>query len=138
MGRWGADFDPDYAGANQRKIAGRLFAMAGIEPDDVDVVQSYDHFTGGVIMSLVEHGFCKPEEVNELCTFENLTAPSGKLPLNTSGGNIAECYVHGFELITEAVRQIRGTSTAQVPDVEFSLVASASMVNPSSSLLLRR
>ena len=32
---------------------------------DVDVLQSYENFTGGVLMSLVEHGFCEPDECNE-------------------------------------------------------------------------
>lgn len=138
--RYGAALhnDSDYASANQRKVAERLYAMAGVEAKDVDVVQAYDHFTGGVIMSLVEHGFCRPDEVNSFCTFGNLSWPHGRLPLNTSGGNMAECYVHGFELITEAVRQIRGTSTCQVAGAGISLVASASMVNPTSSLILNR
>ena len=78
-----------------------------------------------------------PEEANEFCTFENLTAPNGKLPINTSGGNLAECYMHGLELITEAVRQVRGTSTAQVPDVKLSLVAGGPVAAPVSSLILR-
>ena len=29
------------------------------------------------------------------------------MPLNTSGGNLAECCMHGLELVIEAVRQIR-------------------------------
>ena len=82
--------------------------MAGIAPKDVDVAQVYENFTGAVMISLVEHGFCQPEEVMEFVTFENMTAPNGKLPINTSGGNIAECYMHGLELVTEAVRQCRG------------------------------
>ncbi len=128
---------PDYATSNFKTVAPRLYAMAGIEPKDVDVVQSYENFTGGVMMSLVEHGFCKPDEVEEFMTFENFKAPGGKLPLNTSGGNLAECYMHGLELITEAVRQVRGDSTCQVPDVKVSMVCSGPMVQPVSSLILR-
>ena len=82
------------------------------------MVQSYENFTGGVLMSLVEHGFFKAEEANDFLTPENLMAPTGKLPLNTSGGNLAECYMHGLELQVEAVRQLRGQSTAQVPDAD--------------------
>jgi acetyl-CoA acetyltransferase len=102
---------------------------------DVDVVQSYENFTGGVLMSLVEHGFFKPSEAEEFLTLENLTAPKGRLPLNTSGGNLAECYMHGLELQIEAVRQIRGTSTNQVPDARVSMVCSGPMVTPVSSLI---
>ena len=103
---------------------------------DVHVVQSYENFTGGVLMSLVEHGFFAPEEANDFLTVENLIAPGGRLPLNTSGGNLAECYMHGLELQIEAVRQIRGQSTSQVADVDVSMVISGPMVTPVSSMIL--
>jgi acetyl-CoA acetyltransferase len=128
---------PDYGTSNFKTVAKRLYAMAGVEPKDVDVCQSYENFTGGVMMSLVEHGFCDPDEVNEFMTVENFRSPNGKLPLNTSGGNLAECYMHGLELITEAVRQVRGTSTNQVPNVGVSMVCSGPMVQPVSDLILR-
>ena len=86
-------------------------------------------------MALAEHGFFKPEEANDFLTLDNLIAPSGRLPLNTSGGNLAECYVHGLEHHTEAVRQVRGQSTAQVPGADVSLVISGPMVNPISSVI---
>ncbi len=126
----------DYPTANFKTVAPRLFEMAGITAKDVDVAQMYEHFTGGVVMAMVEHGFCRPEELMEFCTFDNLIAPKGKLPLNTSGGNLAECYVHGMELINEAVRQVRGTSTCQVKDAEISLVVSGPMVAQGVSDLL--
>ncbi|MBM3139155.1 MAG: acetyl-CoA acetyltransferase [Chloroflexi bacterium] len=127
---------PDYATSNFKTLAPRLYAMAGVGPDDVDVLQSYENFTGGVMMSIVEHGFCAPGEVNDFFTLENFSSPKGRLPLNTSGGNLAECYMHGLELITEAVRQVRGSSTCQVPDVEISMVTSGPMVQPVSNLIL--
>jgi acetyl-CoA acetyltransferase len=131
-----AENAPDYASSNFKSLAPRLYEMAGIAPKDVDVAQVYEHFSGAVMISLVEHGFCKPEEVMEFVTFENITAPKGKLPINTSGGNIAECYMHGLELVTEAVRQCRGTSTCQKPNAKISLVVSGPMVAPVSDLLL--
>ena len=110
--------------------------MAGFGPKDVGVVQSYENFTGGVLMAVVEHGFFKAEQANEFLTLENLIAPNGKLPLNTSGGNLAECYMHGFELVLEAVRQVRGVSTAQAPRSDLALVIGGPMVTPVSNLLL--
>ncbi len=132
-----AENSPDYASSHFRTLAPRLYQMAEIGPKDVDVVQIYEHFSGAVPISLVEHGFCEPDGVMELCRLENFIAPNGKLPLNTSGGNIAECYMHGLELVNEAVRQCRGTSTAQVPDAKIALVASGPMVSPVSDLILR-
>ena len=124
---------PEYASSSFTTLAPRLFDMAQLGPTDVDVLQSYENFTGGVLMSIVEHGFCKPDEVNDFFTVENLLAPSGELPLNTSGGNLAECYMHGSGLNIEAVRQIRGQSTSQVPGADVSMVISGPMVTPVSS-----
>ena len=126
---------PDLASSHFQTLAPRLYAMAGVSPADVDVVQAYENFTGGVLMSLVEHGFFAADEAMEFLTLENLTAPSGKLPLNTSGGNLAECYMHGLELEIEAVRQLRGQSTSQVPDAEVSLTIAGPMVTPVSTVL---
>jgi acetyl-CoA acetyltransferase len=127
---------PTYASSSFTTVAPHLWEMAGLGPKDVDVVQSYENFTGGVLMSLVEHGFFAPEEANDFLTPENLIAPSGRLPLNTSGGNLAECYMHGLELQIEAVRQLRGESCNQVPAARAALVISGPMVTPVSSMLL--
>ena len=40
------------------------------------------------------------------------SGPTGDFPTNTSGGGMSEAYVHGFNLVLEGVRQIRGTSTS--------------------------
>jgi len=127
---------PRYASASFETVAPDLYRMAGLGPADVGVVQSYENFTGGVAMALAEHGFFKPEEANDFLTLENLVAPSGRLPLNTSGGNLAECYMHGFELVLEAIRQVRGTSTSQVPRNDVAMVIGGPMVTPVSNLLL--
>ena len=132
----GSHNNPDYATASFKTVAPRLYEMAGVGPGDVDVVQSYENFTGGVVMALIEHGFCSYESANEFLTLENLSAPTGKLPLNTSGGNLAECYMHGLELNIEAVRQVRGTSSNPVPNVEVALVNSGPMVSPATEMIV--
>ena len=127
--------DPTYGSSSFTTLAPRLYDMAQVGPGDVDVVQSYENFTGGVLMALVEHGFCAADEVDEFFVTENFLAPSGRLPLNTSGGNLAEAYMHGLGLTIEAVRQVRGDSTNQVPDVDVSLMIAGPMVTPASSVL---
>lgn len=127
---------PDYGTSNFKTLAPRLFGMAGITPKDVDVAQVYENFTGGVLMSMVEHGLCEADEAEEFCTGGNLEWPNGGLPLNTSGGNMAEAYMHGLELVIEGVRQLRGTSTCQVEDAEICLVGAGPMVQPVSSVIL--
>ena len=127
---------PAYASANFTTLAPELYRMAKVSPSDVGVVQSYENFTGGVVMALAEHGFFTPAQANEFLTLENLIAPDGRLPLNTSGGNLAECYMHGFELVLEAVRQVRGTSCNQAPRSDVALVIGGPMVAPASDLLL--
>lgn len=126
---------PTYASASFTTVAPHLYEMAGCTAKDVDVVQSYENFTGGVVLSLIEHGFCTAEEAPEFLVKENLIAPAGKLPLNTSGGNLAECYMHGLELQLEAIRQVRGESTSQVPDADVSMVCSGPLVTPVSSCI---
>ena len=130
---------PDYGTSNFKSLAPRLYKQAGLGPKEVDVLQSYENFTGGVMMSIVEHDFCKPDEVNDFFQLDNFRFDGGKLPLNTSGGNLAECYMHGLELITEAVRQIRGTAPCQLEkEVNISMVTSGPMVQPVSNLILSR
>ncbi|MEE2776789.1 MAG: acetyl-CoA acetyltransferase [Acidobacteriota bacterium] len=127
---------PDYATASFKTVAPRLYEMAGVGAHEIDVTQSYENFTGGVLMSLIEHGLFEASEANVVLQKENLLAPDGRLPLNTSGGNLAECYMHGLELQLEAVRQLRQTSCNQVPSAELALVISGPMVTPVSDLIL--
>ena len=60
-----------------------------------------------------------------------------RLPVNTSGAGMSEAYVHGFNLILEGVRQIRGTSTSQVEAADVSLVTSGEGV-PTSAILFTK
>ncbi len=126
---------PDYATSAFKTLAPRLYEMARVKASDVDVLQSYENFTGGVLMSMVEHDFCSPSECNDFFAVDNLIASTGKLPLNTSGGNLAECYMHGLGLNIEAVRQVWGESSNQVDTVDVSMVISGPMVTPVSACI---
>ncbi len=129
---------PNLVTTNHESIAPALWQMAGIGPQDVQVVQFYENFTPLVLMGLEDYGFCRKGEGGSFVEGGRLEWPDGALPINTSGGNLAEAYTHGFELMNEAVRQLRGTSTCQVPDANICLVAAGPGVAPVSSLILRR
>ncbi|MGW0040061.1 thiolase C-terminal domain-containing protein [Gordonia sp. NPDC003376] len=117
-------------------VAERLWAMAGMGPDDVDVAQVYENFSGPAVAALIDHGLCPAgPAAGTVMTVENLTAPHGKLPINTSGGNLADAFVNGLNLAVEAVRQIRGTSTNQVPHARTSLFIGGPMAPLVSSVL---
>lgn len=104
-------------------LAQRLWAESGYGPGDIDVAQIYENFTGMAVSSIIDHGFCTAADAGAFIRLENLIAPSGTLPINTSGGNLADGFIHGMGLVCEAVRQLRGTSTNQVPGARLSLMA---------------
>jgi acetyl-CoA acetyltransferase len=118
-------------------IAQHIFADAGITQADIDVVFLYDHFTPLVLMAFEEYGFCKRGEGKDFVAGGRLIWPHGDLPLNTSGGNLSEGYLHGMQNTIEAVRQLRGQSHCQVPHAQFVFVAAGNGV-PTSAMILRR
>jgi acetyl-CoA acetyltransferase len=119
------------------RVARQLWAMAGLGPADVDVAFFYDFFTPLVIMALEDYGFAPRGEGGPFVERGGLAWPDGRLPCNTNGGQLSEAFVHGFNNTAEAVRQMRGTSTAQVADCEIALVAGAN-TDPTGAVVLRR
>ena len=121
-----------------RTVGEQLWERAGVKPGDIDVIQFYENFSGTTLTAITDIGFCPPEGLEEFVSGGNLQWPDGRLPLNTSGGNLAEAYIHGFQLVNEAVRQIRGQSTCQVADVELSLSVAGPGTPPSSAVLFAK
>ncbi|MES4886666.1 lipid-transfer protein [Streptomyces sp. NPDC096012] len=115
--------------------ARHLWKHADFTPDDVDVAQIYDAFTALVPLSLEGYGFCGRGEGGAF-TERGALEIGGRLPVNTGGGGLSEAYVHGFNLVNEGVKQLRGTGTAQVPGAATCLVTAGECV-PTSALLLR-
>ena len=114
-----------------------LWGRAGLTAHDVDAVMLYDHFTPMVLIALEDWGFCPVGESGRFIESGCLRGPDGGLPVNTHGGQLSEAFIHGFNNWNEAVRQLRGTSTCQVPDAEVVLVAAAAS-DPAGAVLLRR
>ena len=124
---WGDLLDNDdaelYATAGFRSVARNLYAQTGLSPTDIDVVQLYENFDAQGVMSLIDHGFCTYESAVDVIRFDNLIADGGRLPVNTSGGNLAQGFIHGIGLPIEAVRQLRGESANPVAGARTCLLA---------------
>ena len=120
-----------------KELGRRLWDAADVKPEDIDAVMFYDHFTPMVLLALEDFGFCKRGEAGAFSENGALQGPDGRLPLNTHGGQHSEAFIHGMNNVTEAVRQIRGTSTTQVPDAKAVLVGAASS-DPTGAFILTK
>jgi len=115
--------DPLYGGT--RTCAERLWSRSSVTAADVDVAQIYDGFTTVTLSWIEALGFCGYGEFGDWVDGGKRIGPGGDLPMNTSGGQLAEGRLHGISFLNEAVLQLRGQcGERQVPDAEVSLVAS--------------
>jgi acetyl-CoA acetyltransferase len=144
-GRWGPALftyfqipDDEFASSGHRPVAKRLYEMAGVGPEDVDVALLYDHFSPLVLMQLEDYGFCGIGEGGPFVAEGNHTWPNGKIPVNTHGGHLSEAYIIGMTHVREAVEQLRGVAINQVEGAEIALVTGGPASLPVSGTLLRR
>jgi acetyl-CoA acetyltransferase len=95
----------------------RAFAMAGLGPDDVDVLMGYDSFTITALLHLEDLGFCPKGEGGPYAADGHL-GPGGTLAMNTNGGGLSFTHpgMYGMFLLTEATRQLRGEGAARQVD----------------------
>jgi acetyl-CoA acetyltransferase len=109
-----------------------LYAMAGLEPSAIDVVQTYDDYPVIVMMQFEDLGFCAKGEAPEFVRAHDLTA-GGDFPHNTSGGQLSVGQAGaagGYLGLVEAMRQITGQALgAQVADARTALVSGFGMIN---------
>jgi acetyl-CoA acetyltransferase len=101
-------------------LADPLYAAAGMRPADLDVALLYDAYSWLVPRQLEDFGLiARPELAGALRAGD--TAFDGPRPVNPHGGLLSEGYVHGLNNVAEAVRQLRGDGTNQVPGAGVAL-----------------
>ena len=113
----------DFSSSRAFRVAGKsAFDSAGITHDDVDHLMIYDAFAHLPIYGLEDLGFVGRGEAGAFIA-EGNTRPGGKLPLNTNGGGLSYMHsgMYGMYALQESVRQMRGTSRAQIEGAKISV-----------------
>ncbi|WP_243710869.1 acetyl-CoA acetyltransferase [Actinomadura sp. KC216] len=130
--------DPTVSGA--AAMAPRLYAAAGLGPDEIDLAELYDAFTPLVPLQLEAYRFCERGEAAHMIR-DGVTRLGGSLPVNTHGGHLSEGYVHGLNHVAEAVLQLRrDCGERQVPGAEVALSTAQPGVNSglTGAVILKR
>ncbi|MBS0612274.1 MAG: thiolase family protein [Proteobacteria bacterium] len=109
----------------------RLYGSAGIEPCDVDFVQTYDDYPVMSAMQIEDLGFCEKGAAPEFIRRHTFTT-EGSFPINTCGGQLsvgqAGCAA-GFLGLVESIRQLSGRNLARpVPNARFGLAVGYGMI----------
>ena len=121
-----------------RMSGAAAFETAGVSHADIDHLMIYDAFAHLPIYGLEDLGFVGRGEAGAFIA-EGNTRPGGKLPLNTNGGGLSYMHsgMYGMYALMEGVRQMRGTSPAQVEGAEISMVHGVgSMFSAASTVVL--
>ncbi|MBD9584497.1 thiolase family protein [Delftia sp. DLF01] len=108
-----------------------LYAQAGIQPRDIDLLQTYDDYPVIAMMQMEDLGFCGKGEGPDFVRTHDLTH-AGDFPHNTGGGQLS-CgqagAAGGFLGLTEALRQLTGQAGERaVPGACTALVGGFGMV----------
>lgn len=109
-----------------------LWAMAGVGPDAVDFLQTYDDYPVVVMLQFEDLGFCGKGEAKDFVRAQSLTV-DGTFPHNTSGGQLSVGQAGaagGYLGLVEAVRQLTGAPLgAAVDKAKIGAVSGFGMVN---------
>jgi acetyl-CoA acetyltransferase len=105
--------------AAPEKQPNQVFAMADARPADIGGFYTYDIYSPLVLFALERFGHCEPGGAAKFAADGNI-APGGRLPVNSSGGMLAEVHMCGWNSIAEIVRQLRGEAGAgQISDARL-------------------
>ncbi|MEV5848579.1 thiolase family protein [Streptomyces sp. NPDC051985] len=118
--------------------ADRVFRDAGLTRSDIDLVSVQDPASAWTMQMLEHFGFVGPGEALGFIA-EGHTSPGGRLPVNTSGGHLAESYMWGWLHTVEVVRQLRGEcGPRQVPDAEVAIHTATMVGNKAAATIYGR
>jgi acetyl-CoA acetyltransferase len=119
-------FDLEMVGRNARA----LYEKAGVDPRDLDVVETHDCFSVAEILAYEQLGLCREGEGGRLIA-DGSTRIGGRIPVNPSGGLLAKGHplgATGLGQIAELVMQLRGEAgSRQVAGAKLALASNMGM-----------
>jgi len=101
-----------------RNAAKQAYEMAGVGPEDIDLVELHDCFATAEILHYENLGLCKDGEAGRMID-EGATALGGKVPVNCSGGLLSKGHplgATGIANIFEVSTHLRGNAGARQVD----------------------
>jgi acetyl-CoA acetyltransferase len=114
----------------------RLYGGCDLTPADIDVASLYDCFTGVLLQNMEGLGVCGYGEAGDYLR-RKLAGGRGAV-VNPSGGLLAEGYLHGMNVLAEAVWQVQGVAgPTQVDNCKVALTSSGGLTTASALLLAR-
>jgi acetyl-CoA acetyltransferase len=93
-----------------QQAASKAYEMAGLGPDDIDLVELHDCFATAEILHYGNLGIGKPEDAGRMVD-EGETALGGRIPVNVSGGLLSKGHplgATGIANIYEVSTHLRG------------------------------
>jgi len=110
-----------------------LYAQAGVGPEDIDFIETYDDYPVMSFMQLEDLGFCEKGRAAEFVRHHSAVVGRGGLPHNTGGGQLSTGqagYAGGYLGLVEALRQLLGRAAGrQVEAANLGLVSGFGYVN---------
>jgi acetyl-CoA acetyltransferase len=107
-----------------RNAAKKAYEMAGVGPEDIDLVELHDCFATAEILHYENLFLCKDGEAGRMID-EGATALGGKIPVNVSGGLLSKGHplgATGIANIYEVSTHLRGEAgKRQVNDAKLGL-----------------
>ncbi len=119
----------------------KALAQAGAAPEDLDFVELQDNTVYYELAFPEDWGLCKPGEAEHLLE-KGETLPTGKMPINPSGGFI--CFgeattAMGVFQVCELTWQLRGEAGArQVPGAKLGLGQTLGLGGNGTAVVLKR
>ncbi|MEW2062178.1 lipid-transfer protein [Streptomyces sp. NPDC007002] len=124
-----------------RAAAERVYAVSGLGPDDLDVIELHDCFSVNELLTYEALGLCGEGESGKLVE-SGATTYGGRWVVNPSGGLISKGHPLGATGIAQAAEltwQLRGEAGArQVPGARTALAHNIGLGGAAVVTLLRR